>query len=274
MSYSFHNDVVLTYWRNRTLTAHEAFAQMAAFLRRLQVFSEVFSNLYVSNYVIDDQIRLQPDFSNFEAEVAACVDHDIGYTNVDPQDLAFSMTSCSAMGFNGYFSTVPSDQDNGCWIKIICGQEEDGLEGAPNQVHILVSPELATPLFLRGLVKQTVQFWRPANALLSQSKVSNSVKQPVAEASIGWLTYMANPDVGQVLPDDVAREAFADGVLIQASDRPGRVDDADYIDRLIRLRDTLRPLGFLDKQRRFYKTTVSPEYSEYVKRRLGKSEQH
>jgi hypothetical protein len=76
----------------------------------------------------------------------------------------------------------------------------------------------------------------------------------VGEANVGWLTYLADPDVAHALPDDLSGEALADGLLIQAAETPGKADDAEYMDRLMRLRDTLRSHGFLDVQRRVHRS--------------------
>ena len=254
MSYSYYNDKILAYWWNRPVIAHEAFAQMAAFLQRLQAFSDLFTSLYVSNDRTMKWISLRQDLSNFEAEMISCMSEDGSYRNSDPNDVTFSMTSYAYRGFDILFSTVPNDSDVGCWLTISCGQEKDGLSGAPNQVHITISPELAAPDFLRGLLEQTVLFWHPADAVLDQSEISKLLAQPVGEANVGWLTYLADPNVAQALPDDFSGEAFADGILIQAAETPGKADDAVYMDRLMRLRDMLRSHSFLDMQRRVHRS--------------------
>ena len=246
MTYSYYNDAVLAYWRDKPLIAREAFAQIADFLRCLQAFSDVFSQLYVVQGNRRRRTALEPDFSNFNAELAARVDTRLSYWNADPDNVAFSMTSKAIHGFGTMFSTVPTDSRTGCWVSVTCGQYEDQHRSvSPNIVDITASPELATPAFLRGLLEQTVLFWRPRNALIVRSKVRRLLEQPVGEAGIGWLTYLSDPAAGGAVPDDLAQEPLADGVLIQAADQPGRADDADYVARLIRLRDALRLQGFL-----------------------------
>ena len=63
------------------------------------------------------------------------------------------MTSGSYNGFRMLFSTAPKDKDVGYSISITCGQTKDHLGGAPDHVHIVVSPELGAPSFFRGLLE-------------------------------------------------------------------------------------------------------------------------
>ena len=249
MSYSFYNDKILAYWENRPLAAEEAFGKVDAFLRRLQSFSDVFSQIYAANLNTRRHVPLSPDFSNLHAELIAGQDPERGFVNEDPEEASFSMTSRAIQGFGGDFATVPKNAQTGCWLGIRCGVYEGFLsENSPNMVDITVSPGLATPEFLRGLLEQTVAFWRPAEALVTRPKVDALLDMPVEEASVGWLTYIADPTVADAVPPDMPHEPLADGILIQAAERPGKEDDAAYVARLIRLRDTLRPAGFLGRR--------------------------
>ena len=246
MSYSYYNDKILAYWSGKPLIAREAFAQIADFLRCLQAFSNVFSQLYVVQGNRRRRTALEPDFSNFNAELAARMDTRRGYWNADPDNVAFSMTSHAIQGFGTMFSTVPTSSKTGCWVSVTCGRYEGFLpSNLPNMVDVTVSPELATPAFLRGLLEQTVLFWRPEDAFLNCNDVDDLLEQPVGEPGIGWLTYLSDPAAGGAVPNDIAQEPLADGILIQAADQPGKADDADYVARLIRLRDALRLQGFL-----------------------------
>ena len=115
-------------------------------------------------------------------------------------------------------------------------------------VDITVSAKLATPAFFRGLLEQTVTFWRPADAVVRRAKVSDLLEEPGGNAFIGGLTYLADPGAAEAVPADFTQQPFADGTLIQAAERPGTENDADYVARLIRLRDALRPGGFLSNR--------------------------
>ena len=264
MSYSFYNDSVLAYWVDRPLTAEEVFAQVDAFLRRLQSFSDVFSQIYAANLNTRRYVPLSPDFSNLPAELIAGQNPERGFVNEDPEAGSFSMTSRAIQGFGGDFATVPKNAQTGCWLGVKCGVYEGFLsENSPNMVDITVSPGLATPEFLRGLLEQTVAFWRPADAAVTRTKVSLLLEQPIGEARPGWLTYIADPTVAGAVPRDMPHEPLADGILIQAADRPGKEDDAAYVARLIRLRDALRPAGFLARRREL--STNSAKYDSVTK---------
>ena len=249
MSYSFYNDKSLTYWTDRPLVAAEAFAQMAAFLSRLQTFNEIFSQFYVANLNTMRYVGLQPDLSDLRDKLIAGFGPDDGFVNTDPDDYTFHINSRSVFGFSGSFSTVAQETEIGCQISVTCGCF-DAFPGSPgtNLVDIVPSSSLATPEFLRGLLKEMVDFWRPADALITRPNVRSLLEQPVGEAAIGWLTYLADPAAATVVPDEFAHEPLADGILIQAADRPGKEDDAEYVARLIRLRDALKPDGFLSNR--------------------------
>ena len=250
MSYSFDNDTVLAYWTDRPLVARDAFAQTAAFLRRLQAFSDVFSRLYVSNINTFRYTPLAPDFSNFDAELIAGLDPELSFSNPEPGNYSFSMSARSELGFSSSFATVPKDSQIGCWVSVKCGCF-DSYPGSreKDRVDITVSPKLATPEFMRGLLEQTIEFWRPSDAAITRSKVRSLLKLPVGDATIGWLTYLADPAaaIADAVPPDMVHEPLADGILIQAAERPGNEHDADYVARLLLLRDALWPRGFLSR---------------------------
>lgn len=111
-----------------------------------------------------------------------------------------------------------------------------------------MAPTVETPALFRTLFEETLRYWQPADATVNRSDVMEALDQPIGEVHPGWLTYIADTSVADCVPADFACEPFADGVIIQSAERPGTADDPDYMARLFRLRDALRPQGWLSKR--------------------------
>ncbi len=245
MSYSLDNVTLRVYWFNRPLTARAAFDQMIGYLRRLQQVSPVFAQLYLLRTQDMARVRLAPDFSNFDHEVALDMEPDWVYQNPDPTNSAFTLACRNSIGFSASFATVPNDQQTGCWITLSCGRVNTGKATFPDFVILNVSPELETPEFLRRLLEHTVQFWHPDWGTITQGAVEDILQQPIGDVSVGWLTYFDHPAVAGVLPPSVSSYPLAGGLVVQAAERPGMAEDAEYVRRLVQIRDTLEPRGFL-----------------------------
>lgn len=246
MSYSYtDNTNVRVYWFNRPLTARAAFDQMIGYLRRLQQVSPVFSQLYLLRSRNSATVPLAPDFSNFDHEVALGMNPDWVYQNPDPTNIAFTLACHNSIGFTADFATVPNEQQAGCWITLSCGRVNAGKATFPDFVILNVSPELETPEFLRTLLEHTVQFWHPDWGTISHSFVYDLLQQPIGDVSIGWLTYFDRPAVAGVLPPSVSSYPLAEGLVVQAAERPGTAEDPAYVSQLLLLRNTLKARSFL-----------------------------
>ena len=242
MSYSFYNLSARIFWYNRPLVARAAFDQIASYLRQLQALSPLFSRLHVSRYQDQATVLLGPDFSSFDAEVALAIPCERAYENADPADKAFSMSCMGCGGFGATFATVVDDRQAGCWIDVSCGSDNPE---HPNCVDIKVSPELESPDFLRALLDNTILFWKPASGLVTRAAMHKVVRQPIGEVDVGWLTYLSNPDAVRALPASVSSYLLADGIVVQAAERPGHADDPEYVRSVLCVRDALEPHGFL-----------------------------
>jgi len=246
--FTYDTNAILAYWYRRPLPAHEAFRAMSDFVLRLRHVSPLFDNLFVARET--RYVPLHADLSNLEQELAdVSRRRDFSYTNLDPKDVRFALTSFSRLGFRGSFVDAKSSKQRLVDLSISCGQLELGRKPvAPNHVILAMAPKAETPALFRTLFEETVRFWQPADATVSRSDVMEALDQPIGEVQPGWLTYIAEKSVADCAPADFVCEPFADGVLIQAAERPGTADDPDYMARLFRLRDALRPQGWLSRR--------------------------
>ena len=246
--FTYDTDAVLAYWYGRPLPAREAFSAMGNFVLRLKHVSSLFENLFVEGET--RYVPLHSDLSNLEQELAKVSRlRDLSYTNEDRKDVGFALTSFSRLGFDGSFVDAKSSKERLVDLSISCGQLELGRKPvAPNSVILEMSPKVQTPPLLRGLFDETVRFWRPADATIIRSDVRRPLGLTIGEVHPGWLTYIADTSVADCVPADFVCEPFVDGVVILAAERPGTADDPDYMARLFRLRDALRPQGWLSKR--------------------------
>ena len=236
MSYSIGNLSIKVYWYNRPLESDDAFAQMRLYLQQLQALSPLFSRFYVPDGTHRKHVPIELDFSNFDQVVAAALPHDVTYKNADPADKGFSMACTSWMGFGTMFATVPDARQTGCWIDISCGSDDPK---HANRIDIGLSPELEATDLLRILLDNMVHFWKPDMGVITRAAMHKAVTQPLGDVRVGWLTYLSNPAAARVLPASMFWYALEDGIVVQAAERPGFSDDADYVRKVMLVRDTL-----------------------------------
>jgi hypothetical protein len=236
--------MILAYWFGRPLPARLAFARMGEFIVRLRELSRLFDDVFVT---APGYPKLHDDRSNLEAELVKGINPEHGFVNSDPKDFNFALTSFSKRGFWGAFTNAAREADQTASFKITCGQLlPDRYPATPNSVLLAVAPKVETPALLRALFEATIQFWRPADAAVTRGDVMKMLGQPILEAKLGWLTYIADPAAADSVPPDVARELFGDGVIIQAAERPGTAADPKYMAHLFQIRDGLRAEGWLN----------------------------
>lgn len=103
------------------------------------------------------------------------------------------------------------------------------------------------PALLRVVMEQTMLFWQPKDAFRNCNDMDNLLEQPVGEPGIGWLT---DPAVGRAVPDDLAQEPLADGILKpkclvvpHADVGRERLREMHLADRTVAVRDRRTPLS-------------------------------
>jgi hypothetical protein len=244
--FTYDTNAVLAYWYHRPLRARDAFRVMGEFVLRLKHRSPLFEPIYVATN--RGWVALDTDLTNLEAQLVSRIDPEYGFINDNPKDLRFALTSFSATGFNSAFTDSRRETDQRVSLSIFCGQTELGHSISPNSIVLDVAPTVGTPALLRTLFEETIRFWRPADAAVTRMTVIEPLAQSVDEVRPGWLTYIADKAVADSVPADFVCEPFADGVLIHAAKCPGTADDPDYMARLFRLRDALRPQGWLTRR--------------------------
>lgn len=107
--------------------------------------------------------------------------------------------------------------------------------------------EFQDPAFLRRLFRQLIQA-HPATecAALSNAAIDDGTTcYGSYGVNLGWLTYVAEPEVAAHLPAGVKWEPFANGVLIDLQDAAPGDDVAGLVARAVQVRDALAPGGWL-----------------------------
>ncbi len=240
---------ILAYWHDKPLRAHEAFAQIGDFLRQVQARHPAFSNFHIANP--KGYRPIEADLSNLIPELVGVLIPDRTYRNDDPDDDSFSMNSFCRYGFGATFTNAKRSRDQTVDLNVYCGSlaRLPPFDDSPNRVVLTISPEIETPELLRNVFELTAQFWRPQRGMITRPEIRDLLDQPAGEVKPGWLTYIANPEVASALPADITHRPYLDGVVIQAAEQPGRSDDAEYVRKVLRIRNLLRSKGLLTERK-------------------------
>lgn len=200
---------------------------------------------------------LLPDFSNLSEQLRALVARQWrdAYPKLEfhtdeagrlGQDQALAKSGGLSVGrivsmlapefFSAMFNAVPSAHDlpGGAWevrLKLPRGPEPEFRDGA----------------FLRQLFKQLIEI-HPDTECAAISNVAidrDTTCYGGYGVNLGWLTYVAEPELAAHLPDGVKWERFAAGVLIDLQDEPPFADAPALAAQAVRVRDMLAPGGWL-----------------------------
>lgn len=96
-------------------------------------------------------------------------------------------------------------------------------------------------------MKEVIEYCQPKHGFVISHPFWEAVEledEPIGTCPIGWLTYLADPAVNNLLPSDVEREALSTGgtlITLKHSPLPSP-DNEEDVANAIRIRDAVMPL--------------------------------
>ena len=248
---SFYRDTVTLglYWFGRGLNLHNCSAEIHNFLKALQQREDVLQQVYIM-----DRRGYTPfasDRQDLEKGLALSVETDQFFYDGAGQKCDFSPSSFSLDGFGGAFTDSNRNEDRTITIDVTCGQVLSSAwpTYTPNVVLVDVRADIATPALLRRLMLASLEFWRPADAMVRYVKVLDVPDRRPDEILPGYWMYIADPSASDAVSSEFAREYYADGVILKAVEEPDLSANPDHLARVTRLRDELRAAGWLTRRR-------------------------
>jgi len=236
-------------WRNRPITAREYLAFSKGLLQRLAAFDPVFNNLFSWGKGPNQKAWFAENYSDLEDKVFPQInEEDIRYQNPDPDNWVLTLDSTCFKGFRMSYSNTDKLEEGQLTVGIGAGAMDDDIT---NVVHIEF-PEVNYPQFydynfVSALMKVVIAYCEPREGFVISHPFWEAVEsedEPVGTCPIGWLTYLADPAVNDLLPSDVEREKLSTGgiLIILKHNPPPSPENPEDVASAIRIRDAVKPL--------------------------------
>lgn len=234
-------------WMQLPRTLGEFIDERIEFLRRLRGVHPLFrEGLHLLGDNRKTSPALEPDLSNVElfalkrawntSAGPSCCD------NLNSDGLP-TRQSTSRLGFDCAVDNLRRHDKDNVLIEMSGGStnpEQGG--GVGMDLPFAGAPEFSDPAFLQELLRVVVDYWKPERAGISNTALREAVKiRPSYAAAVGWLNYLDDRAVVNVLPADVHHEPFGPGVLFTIRPDPPLQDIEGAVQKALRIRDALLP---------------------------------
>jgi len=229
------------------MTAREYLAFSKGFLQTLAKFDPMFSNMFSWGNGPNQESWFADNYSDLEDKVFPELDDDeIRFQNPDPDNWKLTLDSKSFIGFITSYSN--EDEEGQFTVNIGAGAPD----GDTTSVVSIEFPRVNYPQFhdydfVSALMKVVIEYCKPRKGFVISHPFWDTVRSEEVKSStcpIGWLTYLADPTVNDLLSPDVEREVLSTGgtlITLKHSPLPSP-DNTDDVAAAIRIRDILLPL--------------------------------
>lgn len=237
---------------NQGCTLGEFAEQAHAYLTELIPMHPLFSNLRLVGKSMKDSPELMGDLSNLEAWIykRACMEKmptGVVYTDLDSAGNP-TATSREGMGFRTSVSNL-TDWDSKCDITMSADRAYS------NNCNIVLPrknhPEFQQQPLMGQLLELVVKHWPVRCASVGSGHWFSSVswtgepRDREGHAEIGWLTYIADPSIAEVLPPEVAVKRVGPGVVFQLGEHFSSHEQPEDVALGLRVKDALAAAGKL-----------------------------
>lgn len=237
------------YWYERPLTLRVYADVSGAFIRRLKGIHPAFQGLEWVGNRPNNAVRLADDLGNLNALIYAHGgSKDFLYENLNPDG---SLT-CESFGKNGFDMSYSSGKFvTGGKIDIWIGAGRTGARNAngvtigfpSRENHAFPCKEFFDYDFLRQLLLQMVDFWKPEDGRLTNYPFSKAIKTR-GGVVVGWLTYARDPRAAALRNSPALKNLIFEttpdgGTLISLGRTPISPDNAEQVEQARRLRQIL-----------------------------------
>lgn len=235
-------------WKNRPMTAREYLAFSRGLLQTLVKFDPVFANLF-SWKNSPQKAWFAENYTDLDDKIFPLIGlKESRYENPDPDNWELTLDSKFATGFSSAYHSTDKAEEGKLTVHINAG----GTSGNSTNVVRIEFPEVNYPQFYEydyvfALTKRVIEYCQPREGFVISHPFWNAVESEKVKSStcpVGWLTYLADASVNDLLPPDVEREVLSTGgTLITLKHEPlPSPDNPEDVAKAIRIRDILLPL--------------------------------
>jgi hypothetical protein len=237
---------------NEECTLGEFADRAHSYLTELIPMHPLFSNLRLVGKSMKDSPDLMGDLSNLEAWIfkrawMKKMPTGVVYTELDSNGNP-TAASREGMGFYTSVSNLKSwDAKVDIDMRAACGNANASNITLPRKNH----PEFQQQPLMGQLLELVVKHWPVRCASVGNSSWFDSVSwtgEPRARdghAEIGWLTYIADPSIADILPPEVAVKRVGPGVVFQLGDHFSSHERPEDVALGLRVKDALAAAGKL-----------------------------
>ncbi len=243
------------YWpANCALTLRQYADATRSFLTLLRRLHPVFQALEWVGDGANSTVHLSPDLCNLNDLIYRHAGRDDAIYQDKNPDGTLSWASVGKFGYGMVYETGKSAEASGVSIRI-----KAGCYGIPTPNAIWLGFPLTSDVnfpyrefykyeFLMTLFTKMIEFWKPANGLVTTHPFSNAITDD-APPYVGWLTYLHAPRAAALRNDltlhDLIFEQLPDGgTLISLGTDIISPDNLVQVTKARRLRSRLLAEGF------------------------------
>ncbi len=235
-------------WKKRPMTAREYLAFSKGLLQELSQFDSVFENLYGCGKKPNQKAWFTEDYCDFNDKVLPQInDQEIRYENADPDNWKITLDSKSFKGFRNSYSNT--DEEGQTTVSISGGATEEDITDLVNIKFPKVKySQFYDYEYVSALMKIVIEYCQPDHGFVISEQFWDAIEleDEPGICPIGWLTYLSNRRVTQMLPANIEREILATGGTLFTLKRTlPSVENTEDISAAIGIRDTLIPEGLL-----------------------------
>ncbi|CAG1001047.1 hypothetical protein GPROT1_03884 [Gammaproteobacteria bacterium] len=243
-------------WMQRPRTLGEFVDERIEYLKRLQGIHPLFrEGLHLLGDSRQTSPALAPDLSNVEAFVlketaALCRTSDARWFTGMTADGRATLETSSQLGFLLSVTNLRRHDKDDLLVRLDGGSSnpEQGASAAMDLPFAGV-PEFSDPAFLKELLRVVVDYWKPEQAGIYNRVLHRATRdRETYSTPVSWLTYLDDRQVETVLPPDIHREPFGQGILFSLQPNPPLDNVEDAIEKAIRVRDALLPGQWMTKR--------------------------
>lgn len=241
---------ILIRFPNKEMTAKEYIQFSKKILQQLKAFSDDFKTLYAWGSEVNAGKYLKDDLSDFESTVFEQLnDKEIAYMNPDKSNKNFTLDSKCFIGYSNTYSTNKDYKLDKISITIGAGKDKAKKEDV-GILNFQFSKSLQHKLNLSKLIELLefcIDLVNPVYAIISSFKFTNKVNKEDDNIEIGWITYIDNKGVANLLPKDIGKKIFPNGsVVFWLSKEKALSTDDKAVEKAIQIRNILGEKGLLN----------------------------
>lgn len=257
------NMKILFRFPNVEMTAQEYLDFAKHILLSIKKFDPEFLNIYSHGFTRKSGRYLKEDLSDFHERVLKQIGEKGVYINSDPDDIKISLLSKSYTHFMSSY-TLERKNDEELTVGVSCGSiYKNDFIGV---IVIKLSESMQNNIrfdYILSLFSSLIAEVKPAYASVETYEFDRTVQLDGKDEDdddddwkqnieIGWITYLAKPEIIKLIPDTIDCKQTENGVIFWFDEDKVFSDNADAVQKAIQIRNILEEHDLLCKKRYFH----------------------